>query len=235
MWNKDGLEVKTKNDGTYVSDADTASEKCLIEGILNMFPDHGIVSEESPLSRALPAGCSSAWIIDPLDGTSEFINGTNNFSIQVAYCDNGEISAGFVFFPAQDRFVQAVSGFDSTLNGHPLRVSRNVGLTEQKIYVGGCTPPVGDARVVFPKIDSGVALCRVSSGELDGAIIRLGRFGVWDVAAWSLIVRLSGGQVSGLDGSPLKFEGGNMSSTTFVASNRTLHSDILRLANECRS
>src|SRR5262249_33758498 len=128
-----GLSVDEKSVHDYVTAADRASEKAIVKFLRNRTPDHSILAEES-VEEHVPA--ARTWIIDPLDGTTNFIPGFPVYAVSVALQDGDEIVAGAVYDPNRDEMFHAGLGMGAYLNGDPIHVSPRTGL-------GGCLLATG--------------------------------------------------------------------------------------------
>lgn len=195
------LGIEQKADGSLVSAADFAAQKIIFSGLGERFGDEAVLSEEGVLNER--GRSRRSWIVDPLDGTREFLSGTADFAIQLACCIEGRVIAGWVYFPALNRLVVALDGGVARADSRVYSVWEREKLEPTRVLVRGCE--CLDPRVLHPIIDTQVALRRLLAGELDVVIIRLGSLGVWDVAGWSVIVKCAGGVVCDEHGEPVPF------------------------------
>lgn len=220
----DSLGINEKADGTLVSKADLLSNEIVLGAIARLFPNDAILSEESPIDTIKLAKSRRSWVVDPLDGTSSFLNGRDDFSILVALCEDSRPTFGVMFFPARGQFVVASRGEGAFLNGRPLRVSNATSLEPGRIYIRNfeCARP----EVASPMMDSGLALLKVASGELDGAVIRMKTHREWDIAAPICVLLEAGGLASDQTGTPIPCATGSVQFEYFVASNTTIHQQI---------
>jgi fructose-1,6-bisphosphatase/inositol monophosphatase family enzyme len=247
------LEIETKVDGTLVSKADHAAQRIIFGGLGELFPHYPIYSEEGTYLRGSVTedassvdskvsliadngfyedssyGSGSSWILDPLDGTKEFLSGGPDFAVQLGLCESGKVVAGWVYFPALSILINSFKGERSLYQGRPLTVLDRDTLEPSRVLVRGAVCPRGLAT--HPIIETQVALRRLLVGELDAVIIRLGRLGVWDVVAWALIVEQAGGVVCAPDGSEIDFHGASVSSQTILFTVPSLFKDIREIAN----
>lgn len=199
------LHVQRKAENDFVTEMDLKSEQ-LIRGILlSAFPEDGFFGEESE-SETRAAG---RWIVDPIDGTVNFMRGQRLYTISIAYELNGELSVGCVYCPGTDEVFLGVKGEGATLNGHPIHVSKTESLRDAIICIGfGHRDPAILAEtepILFPLLRaisdlrrSGSAaydLCTVAAGRAD-AFIEQGIF-IYDYAAGCVILREAGGRVDG--------------------------------------
>jgi len=221
------LGVKTKGDGTLVSQADIGSNEILIRALTSLFPDDAILSEEiEPDPKALKAS-RRTWVIDPLDGTKAFLDATDQFSVLVALCEEEQPTFGVMLFPARNEILVAEQGRGVTLNGAPVAVSSASELGAGRVYIRNftCTRP----EVASPMMDSGLALRKVAVGELDGAIIRMTTHREWDIAAPIIAIKEAGGRVSDELGNSVPCSTGSVKFQYLIASNGQAHQNLLSI------
>lgn len=221
------LNVQSKADGSLVSQADFASNEILLSAITRLFPHDAILSEESPIDAVALANAARTWIVDPLDGTSSFVHGRDDFSILVALAENREPTFGIMNFPARGNLVVAERGKGALRNGEPLRVSDEGELKPERIYIRNfeCSRP----ELACPMRDSGLALYQVASGELDGAVIRMKTHQEWDLAAPMAVLLEAGGVVSSETGASIPCGVGAIHFQYFIASNGKIHKQLQSL------
>ncbi len=210
------VEYKSRID--LVTDADRASEAELIEYVRSRFPDHTILSEEC----GLRSGVGVRWLIDPLDGTTNYSHRVPHFCVSVAVEGSEGLLAGAIYDPLRNELFSAARGQGATLNGKPLRVS-SVGNLERALL---CTGFPYDVRE-HPEVPLGLfnrlirqaqAVRRIGSAALDLAYVAAGRFDgffefglkPWDIAAGALLVMEAGGTVKRIDGKPLDLTIGDL-------------------------
>lgn len=221
------LAVQEKSDGSLVSVADMRSNEILIEAISRLYPGDAILSEEIPAEPAKLSRASRVWIVDPLDGTSSFVHGRDDFSVLVGLAEGGEATFGAMFFPVRDMLVVGESGGSATCNGRPIHVSKSDQLAPGRVYIRNftCKRP----EVACPMMDSGLALYKVACGELDGAIIRMTTHREWDIAAPQAVLRAAGGRVSSETGEPIKVGTGEIDFEYLIVSNGLVHAELVAL------
>lgn len=205
------LQVSQKGPGDFVSNADTMAERTLIEQLSTDRPDYGFITEES---GTIPAqnGSSFTWIIDPIDGTTNFLHAVPLFSISVALMEKEEVIAAVTYNPVTNELYYAEKGrgtYLMTPTGNVrLRVSGRNKLEHALIGSNGFNSL--DNRSVIAKIISSVASVRyngsttlslacVSAGQFDAYVAT--RFKLWDLAAGYLLVREAGGYIANFSGS----------------------------------
>lgn len=201
--------------------------------IAGRFPDHGVIGEEGAAGNSF-VDVPCRWIIDPVDGTTNFAHGLALFCVSIALEIDGRIEVGVVYDPIADELFAAERGQGARLNGALLTVSdaddlENAMLVtgfpysireEQRRQVGVFASFLEEARAVRRLGSAALDLCYVASGRFDGYWEE--RLYPWDIAAGTLIVSEAGGVVSGLDGGPLNiFEG------PVLASNGRIHGAMI--------
>lgn len=227
---RERLAVDTKADGSSVSEADMASNAILIDGLRSLFPNDAILSEELPPPTDLDPE-RRLWIIDPLDGTSSFLNGIDDFSILVAACESGTVLAGFMLFPARNWIAEAVRGQGATLDGSKLLVSDAASIGAGRLYTRNFRAPT-DSRVFSGRMDSGMAFLEVARGGLDAVIIRMTHHKEWDLAAPCLAIEESGGRVTDEKGRSIRYGRPAIEFEFLVATNRRVHDEAIAIAND---
>lgn len=225
---KDRLEIEEKSDGSFVTKADKTASSMLVDALTKIFPGDGILSEELPISDKLKS-MERVWIIDPLDGTSSFISGRDDFSILIGLCQNEQPAFGMMFFPCQNALAVGRRGGGAFINGQPLKLSQAKDLRPQSLYVR--TPVKQENAYFFPeRMDSGMAFLKLLDGTFDGAIFKKTSHGEWDVAAPAAILLEAGGKMTDQSGAPIRFtKTGKLTTNCLVASNALLHDKIISL------
>ncbi len=227
------LQVSRKGPGDFVTAADKKSEEVIFAELQKARPDYSFMMEESGQVKGNDP--DNVWIIDPLDGTHNFMHGVPHWSISIALETKGQIVAGVVFDPVKDELFTAEKGGGAWLRNRRLRVSgRNV--LEQCMINYGQPAPNKDARDLFYKelqaVQTLAMVRRFASAALDMAYVAAGRIdaywerGVkpWDVAAGVLIVKEAGGFVSSIENDDNPVHSGNL-----VTGNQQVHSDLRKI------
>jgi myo-inositol-1(or 4)-monophosphatase len=216
---------------------DRHAEKIIVSAIESAFPEHGILSEEGTRK----GGTSPyRWVIDPLDGTNNFLRGYPQFSVSLALLYAGEPDIACVYDPLREEIFTAMRGKGAFLNGEPLRVSRQETLDGAMIGVGFSSRPERALRThaaMKNLIPSVRAIRTAGSACLDLAYVASGRLDAlwyislsfWDVAAGILLIREAKGQVTDLKGEPLTDP-----ERGILATNGRIHSEMLRAIGEGR-
>jgi myo-inositol-1(or 4)-monophosphatase len=210
------LQVSIKGAGDFVSRADTRAEAVIRDALMTARPNYGWLGEESaPVRGADP---TRRWIVDPLDGTTNFLHGQPHWAVSIALQHKGEIVAGVIYDPVKDEIFTAEKGQGAWLNDTRMRVSGRARLQEALFATGlpfgtrpGLPAMLGDLARVLPRT-AGVR--RFGSAALDMAYVAAGRVegfwerGVfaWDLAAGLVILREAGGLVEAIrpGGDPLE-------------------------------
>jgi len=210
MANLEKLNVEAKGHNDYVSDADLAAEKAVINCILKHYPDHAIHAEES----GIQGESDTVWIVDPLDGTTNYLHGFPVFAVSIGVQIKGRMEHGVVYDPMRQELFTTSRGQGAQVDGHKIRVSGQKQL--ERALVGTGFPYRQADQEIEPYLNMLGKVVRSTSGvrrpgaaALDLAYVAAGRLDAfwetglapWDLAAGSLLIREAGGIISGLDGS----------------------------------
>ena len=239
MVNLDKLNVEQKAHNDFVSDADKAAEKAVIDCIHKHYPDHAILAEESGAS----GDSDTVWIIDPLDGTTNYLHNFPVFAVSIGVQEKGRMEHGVVYDPLRQEIFTASRGQGAQLDGRRIRVSGQKELPRALIgtgfpfrdkdmdlapYMNMLAKTLQNTAGVRRAGAAALDMCYVAAGRLD-AYFETGLHS-WDLAAGALIVREAGGMVSGLDGSENFLETGHVLTGT-----PKIYRDFAKLtANEIR-
>lgn len=233
------IEISKKGDVNLVTEADFASEKLIVEKIRSHYPKHAILAEESGESIAVVEGENVwKWIIDPLDGTTNYAHGYPCFCVTIALEHKDEIVVGVTFDPTRDELFAAEKKQGATLNGRQIRVSETEELSEALLVTGfpyDSAHRQNFARHFTEFITKSRGLRRDGSAAIDMAYVACGRFdgfweeglNPWDVAAGVLLIEEAGGYVSYYDDSPF-----NIYTPPVCASNGLIHSEMLKVLSK---
>lgn len=225
--------VEFKGEIDLVTEADTMAEQLLIDRILRRFPDHDILAEESPATRK---GASHRWIIDPLDGTTNYAHGYPVFCVSVALEVEGRTRAGVVHQPIANETFWAEEHGGAFLNGNPVRVSVTEDLSLSLLATGFPYDIRRDGnnniQYFRAMARSAQAVRRAGSAALDLACVAAGRFDgfweiklkPWDTAAGCLLIREAGGVVTDLRGGEQ-----GVDTPDILASNGRIHQAMIRI------
>lgn len=216
------LAVARKQRNDFVTEVDHASEKAIIETLLGAYPDHTILGEESghlvrgeagPGGRAV-ADDEHVWIIDPLDGTTNFIHGLPQYAVSIALMERGTITQAVVYDTTRDELFSASKGAGAFLNDRRIRVSRRQKLEEALIGTGfpyRQLDRLDEYLAIFRSVtERAGGIRRPGAAALDLAYVACGRFdgffefglAPWDVAAGSLLITEAGGLIGDFGGDP---------------------------------
>jgi myo-inositol-1(or 4)-monophosphatase len=249
---KFGTHLRVRSKGVrsnLVTDADEQSEKLIRSLIAQRFPDDAVLGEEAGVGKR-PTGAHerdsnraaprARWIVDPLDGTTNYAHGYPFFSVSIAYESDGNVMIGVVYDPVRDEMFVAQRGVGARLNGGGISVSSRRDLRDALIATG--FPPIGPSgmpplRPLELMMKSCQAVRRDGSAALDLCYVASGRYDgfwetalhPWDVAAGGLIVEEAGGRISDYEGQALQLDRGQL-----VSSNGAIHDamlDVLRAAD----
>jgi myo-inositol-1(or 4)-monophosphatase len=233
----ENLQVSTKGPGDFVTSADKRTEKILIEEIQKAHPEHGIITEETGIINK--SNVEKKWIIDPIDGTMNFLNGIPQFAISIAYEEKGEIICGVIFNPIINEMFVAEKGNGAYLNNSRIRVSNKKKIKDALLVTGG---PKGNSKIkdkIFSEyinVSKNVSNVRkFGSAALDMAYVACGRFdgywqrelNYWDIAAGIIILKEAGGFINFFEddnNNPLK--------KNIIASNSNIHNELLDLISK---
>ncbi|ODT16936.1 3'(2'),5'-bisphosphate nucleotidase CysQ [Mesorhizobium sp. 65-26] len=226
-----GCAVDSKSDSSPVTEADRESERIILAGLRAAFPDIPCVAEEEASSGILPSDLGDAFfLVDPLDGTKEFVNRRTDFTVNIALVRAGVPEVGVVFAPCTGRFFSGRPGKAELLQvdgeyhvisrrpiaaragGSPLAVvaSRSHNTPETEAFIRD----LGAAEIV--SVGSSLKFCLVAAAEAD-VYPRFGRTMEWDTAAGDAVLRAAGGMTRTLDGQPLAYGKRNQASDTDFA------------------
>jgi myo-inositol-1(or 4)-monophosphatase len=228
------LQVSLKGPRNFVSAADRRAEEILREDLEKARPGYGFLGEEGGVREG--ADRSHRWIVDPLDGTTNFLHGIPHFAISIALEREGTVVAGLVYNPANEDLFIAERGKGAFLNDRRLRVAARTKMAEAVVACGLPHYPRGDLvlsrREIAAAQEHFAGLRRYGAAALDLAWLAAGRFDAywerdlspWDIAAGAILVREAGGFVSDMDGKDAILTKGQV-----VAGNDTMHRELLRL------
>jgi myo-inositol-1(or 4)-monophosphatase len=230
---RDLLNVRHKGSIDLVTDADLASERLIAERIMSAFASDHLLAEEGTGADA-PQGNERRWIVDPLDGTTNYAHNYPMYAVSIALEVAGKVQVGVVYVPVLDEMFAAVQGQGATLNGAPIRVSATTELIEAMLCTGFAYDPelrpenqahwstfADEAQAVRRDGAAALDLCYVACGRFDGFWER--ELSPWDVAAGSLLVTEAGGSTSDYRGGQL-----DIYAREAVASNGHIHAQMLR-------
>jgi len=226
----DHLEVTTKGRNDFVTDVDRLAEQEIINAIHKAYPDHAVLAEES----GQQGDNETVWVIDPLDGTTNFLHGFPHYCVSIAVMVRGKIEHGVIYDPLRDEMFTATRGAGAQLNDRRLRVAKRKELTNALLATGfpfKYHQHLDSYLATFNAVFSQVAdVRRAGSAALDLAYVAAGRLDgyweigleKWDLAAGVLLIEEAGGVVSDFAGNDDYFEHGNL-----VVGNLAIQKQIL--------
>lgn len=232
-----GFQIEYKNPINLVTDADRAAEQCVIDRLKTRFPDHHFLAEERGLDEE--GSSPYRWIIDPLDGTTNFAHGYPAYCVSIGLEYEGRCIMGVVFDPSRNELFTAIEHRGACVNGRPIHVSNTQAL-DSSLLVTGFAYDIRETKrnnldhfVKFALKAQG--LRRTGSAALDLCYVAAGRFdgfwevrlNPWDMAAGSVIAREAGGRLTDFGGNDLSIYGQEL-----VASNGRIHEAMLALLNQ---
>jgi myo-inositol-1(or 4)-monophosphatase len=228
--------TETKGLNDFVSYVDKTSERMLVEVLSQILPEAGFETEEGTIEKT---GIKYCWVIDPLDGTTNFLHGLNPFAISIGLKEDEEVVAGVVFVIRENEMFTAWKGGGAWLNGKQIHVSKATRLSESLIATGF---PYSD----FSRLDNYMkcftwfctnsqGVRRLGSAATDIAYIACGRFEVfyeyglhpWDIAAGIIILREAGGKITDFSGNE-----NNLSGEEIVAANSAVYPEVLQIVRK---
>ena len=230
------LQVSVKGPSDFVSQADIKAEKIVRDELLKARPTYGFLGEEG--GEEIGTDGAHRWIVDPLDGTTNFLHGIPQFAVSIALERSGEIVAGVIFNPATDELYTAERGGGAFLNDRRIRVAARKQLSDTVVCCG--VPHLGRGNhgkflVELRHVMSETAgVRRMGAAALDLAYVAAGRFdgfweaelSPWDIAAGIVLIREAGGFVSDMGGANNMLE-----SRSVVAGNEYIQKALLEVVN----
>ena len=230
----ENLQVSLKGPGDFVTNCDKKVEKILIDELLKARPSYSILSEEI---GEINNDDSFKWIIDPIDGTSNFLHGVPHFAISVGLEHNKEIICGIVYDPIKDEMFTAEKGNGSYLNNQRMRVSSRSKLEDCMIFTGGPKREAKNRELALKEyykfsIKLLTPIRKLGSASLDMAYVAAGRcdgfwqrnLNYWDIAAGIILVKEAGGFVTDFNG-----ENEYIQNKTILATNAKINEEMIEV------
>ena len=228
------LQVSKKGPGDFVTSADKRTERIIINELQKAHPEYGILTEES---GNINKNLNKRWIVDPIDGTMNFLNAIPHFAISIAYEEENEVKCGVIFDPIKNEIFCAEKGNGAYLNNSRIRVSNKKKVNDSLLVTGGPKYSSKNKSEIFSefiKISEKVfsPIRKYGSASLDMAYVACGRFdgywqrelNYWDIAAGVIVIKEAGGFINFFDedkNNPLK--------KNIIASNSNIHSELIDL------
>jgi len=227
------INFKGGDKKNLVTEVDVRSEKFIVDEIKKKFPDHCFLAEESGDCGIKPS--EFKWIIDPVDGTTNYAHGYNFYAVSIGLTYKDEPLVGVIYAPMLNEMFYAGKGLGAFLNGKPIKVSK-VEDVENSLLATGFNPNEKGRNIpifkhILPKAQG---IRRAGSAALDMAYTATGRLDgyweyaiyPWDIAAGVLILQEAGGQVTDLEGNPLKLD--NIDIMNIVSTNGKIHTELVK-------
>jgi len=227
----ENLQVSSKGPGDFVTSADKRTEKIIIDELLKAHPDYGIITEETGIINE--KNVNNRWVVDPIDGTVNFLNGVPHFAISIGYEEKEELKCGVIFDPIKNELFSAEKGNGAYLNNSRIRVSNKKNIKNALLVTGGPKLSSKIKDEIFSdyiKVTKNIPnVRRYGSAALDMAYVACGRFdgywqrelNYWDIAAGIIILKEAGGFINIFDPDnkvPLK--------RNILASNSNIHEEL---------
>lgn len=243
MHRLDALDVVEKGRMDYASEVDGLAEEAVVKELRRAYPEYAVLGEEGGVQkgRGAPHPSKPTWVVDPLDGTSNYLHGWPHWCVSIALVENGEPQHGVVFDPLRNELFTASRGSGATLNDRRIRVSERKELAGAMLVTG--FPPRERQRAgaqlecVRELLRDAEDIRRTGSAALDLAYVACGRADAyfesglqpWDIAAGALLVREAGGRVSDFRGAALaKYDVAEARGRQVVAGNVRIVDPLLR-------
>lgn len=238
MAGKVSVQFKGRND--LVTEADRAAQEAIRQALARRYPAFAFLGEEGAATRPTREPGARRWIVDPLDGTTNFVHGLPFFSVAIALEVDGRIVVGVVHDPVRNECFSAAAGAGGYCNHAAIQVSATATLGDALVGVGmpADVASVPDSLAAFATLSHRVrSMRRLGSAALTLAYVAAGRLDgfwahdlkPWDAAAGCVLIAEAGGRVTNLDESPY-----NLYTPDIVATNGLIHSDLARIAHQPR-
>lgn len=238
----DRIQVTRKQQSDFVTEVDRAAEAVIIETLREAYPEHSILAEESGRAAGRDTGSEYEWIIDPLDGTTNFIHGVPQYAVSIALRHKGVLTQAVVYDTVRNELFTASKGAGAFLNDRRIRVSRCLKLEDALIGTGFPYRAFEHAEAylgIFRELmQKSAGMRRPGSASLDLAWVACGRFdgffefglSPWDMAGGALLIAEAGGIVSDLAGETSYLDSGNI-----IAGNPKIFAQLLQVVTPFRS
>ena len=235
----DRIQIEHKDKNDLVSIVDIRAEEAIIELVNKYYPDHATLGEESGLVKGKDDSTEVVWIIDPLDGTTNYLHGYQQFCVSIAIRVNNRVEHGVVYDPTRDEMFVASRGQGARLNDKRIRVSEVKGLQDALVATGFPIKKFDNLNDILALLGEVIPQChgvrRGGSAALDLAYVAAGRADAyweeglqpWDVSAGALIVREAGGIVSDFEGGSDYWHNGQV-----IASSPKVYSALQKLVKK---
>lgn len=231
--NVEHMKISEKSSGDFFCEVDVKAEQAIMHSILKAYPDHGFIAEESGTYNPQ---AEVQWIIDPLDGTNNYLHGFPFFSISIACKIKNQIEHAVVYDPLRHEYFHCSRGAGAKLNDRRIRVSKRTQINGSILSAGFPSRRKDLIPQFLPTWNTLIETCaglrRTGSAALDLAYVASGRldgvwlagFHAWDIAAGSLLIKEAGGMISAHDGDSDYLQKGEI-----IAANPKIHKQLLQL------
>ncbi len=209
------LQVSVKGPSNFVSNADTKAEKIIIEELMKAKKNYSIISEED--GSKINSDSENVWIIDPIDGTSNFLHGIPHFAISIALKSNNEIISGLIYDPIKDEMFYAEKNNGAFFNNQRIKVSKKKEIEDCLFATGGKEKVISDF-ITRKTGSAALDMAYVAAGRYDGYFQN--NLNLWDVAAGIIIIKEAGGIVNEINLS-------NHSNIKIIASSSRINEKML--------
>ncbi len=232
-WRERGYSLDSKGYDNPVTSADLEADRALRTMLHEDFPEYGWLSEET-VDSTMRLGCERVWIVDPLDGTKEFIKGIPEFSVAVALAEDGLPVVGVTYNPVTRELFWAARGLGCHLGSRPVRVSRTRVLGRATVLASRSEVGRGEWELfegklkVRPTGSVAYKLARIAAGMGDATFTRSPK-NEWDIASGAALIAEAGGRMTDIDGRELHFNQAKTKLQGLIASNGILHEALLKL------
>jgi len=222
-----GLEVRSKRQNDFVTQVDRAAEEAIIDIVRKAYPEHAFLAEESGETKGSgAAGAEYVWVIDPLDGTTNFIHGFPQYCVSIGVQHRGALAHAVVYDPLKNELFTASKGRGAFLNDRRIRVSKCIRLADALVGTGFPFKELGRMDLYMKHLrtvmSSSSGVRRAGAAALDLAYVACGRLDAfwemglspWDMAAGALLIQEAGGLVGDLQGEQTYLESGDIAAGT---------------------
>lgn len=243
IYNSPDFEVETKADNSPITKADKAANDYIVKKVREKYPDFGLLSEESKDTRKRLEK-EHIWVIDPLDGTKEFIKRNGEFTVNVGLVKNGNPVLGVVFIPVRNEVYYAVAGggaFYENASGEKLKIkASSKSKFEEMVMVKSRSHASDKLKSILDKYEfkevkdsgSSIKICLIAFG-LAEIYFRFGNTNEWDICAAHCVLSEAGGKMTDCHGNPLEYNKADpLNRNGFIASNNAVHDKFVQMAKE---
>jgi myo-inositol-1(or 4)-monophosphatase len=233
-WKREGLEVGSKGHDNPVTQADLEADAALKKLLRDPFPDYGWLSEET-VDNDDRLKCRRVWIVDPLDGTKEFITGVPEFAVAIALIEDGVPVLGVTYNPIKREMYWGGRGVGCYLNTRRVRVTRTRMLARATVLASRSETKRGEWQVfegtmkVSPTGSVAYKLAVVAGGKADATFTRSPK-SEWDIASGAALVQAAGGTITDIRGRALRFNRRDVKLEGLIADNGILHAALMKVA-----